>query len=84
MNIHEYQAKEVLRKFGVPTLKGKMVESPDQAVAAAKEVGGSVWVMKAQIHTDGRGKGGGVKLAKSLNEVKDWSSKILGMNLVTH
>lgn len=84
MNIHEYQAKEVLRKFGVPTLKGKMVESPDQAVAAAKEVGGSVWVVKAQIHAGGRGKGGGVKLAKSLNEVKDWSSKILGMNLVTH
>jgi succinyl-CoA synthetase beta subunit len=84
MNIHEYQAKEVLRKFGVATLKGKVVESPEHAVAAAKEIGGSVWVVKAQIHAGGRGKGGGVKLAKSLDEVKQHAEKIIGMNLVTH
>jgi len=84
MNIHEFQAKEVLRKFGVATLKGKIASTPDEAVAAAKEMGGSVWVVKAQIHAGGRGKGGGVKVAKSLDEVKDWASKILGMTLVTH
>ncbi len=84
MNIHEYQAKDVLRKFGVNTLKGKVAHSPDEAVAAAKEIGGSIWVVKAQIHAGGRGKGGGVKIAKSLDEVKDLSKKILGMTLVTH
>ncbi|MFN3695991.1 MAG: ADP-forming succinate--CoA ligase subunit beta [Pseudobdellovibrio sp.] len=84
MNIHEFQAKEVLRKFGVATLKGKIASTPDEAVAAAKEMGGSVWVVKAQIHAGGRGKGGGVKVAKSLDEVKDWATKILGMTLVTH
>lgn len=84
MNIHEYQAKEVLRDFGVATLKGKLALTPDEAVAAAKEIGGSVWVVKAQIHAGGRGKGGGVKVAKSLDEVKDYATKILGMTLVTH
>ncbi len=84
MNIHEYQAKDVLRKFGVNTLKGKVAHSPDEAVAAAKEIGGSLWVVKAQIHAGGRGKGGGVKIAKSLDEVKELSKKILGMTLVTH
>jgi succinyl-CoA synthetase beta subunit len=84
MNIHEYQAKEVLRKYGVVTLKGKVAHSPDEAVAAAKEIGGSVWVVKAQIHAGGRGKGGGVKVAKSIDEVKDWAKKIIGMTLVTH
>jgi succinyl-CoA synthetase beta subunit len=84
MNIHEYQAKEVLRKYGVATLKGIVAESPEHAVAAAKQIGGSVWVVKAQIHAGGRGKGGGVKVAKSLDEVKMWSEKIIGMNLVTH
>ena len=84
MNIHEYQAKEVLRKYGVATLKGKVAHSPDEAVAAAKEIGGSIWVVKAQIHAGGRGKGGGVKLAKSIDEVKSLSKQILGMNLVTH
>lgn len=84
MNIHEYQAKEVLRKFGVATLKGQVVNSPEEAVNAAKQMGGSVWVVKAQIHAGGRGKGGGVKVAKSLDEVRDWTSKILGMTLVTH
>ncbi len=84
MNIHEYQAKEVLRKYGVATLKGKVAFSADEAVQAAKDIGGSLWVVKAQIHAGGRGKGGGVKLAKSLDEVKDISSKMIGMTLVTH
>lgn len=84
MNIHEFQAKEVLRKFGVPTLKGQIASTVDEAVAAAKSLGGSVWVVKAQIHAGGRGKGGGVKVAKSIDEVKDYAKKILGMTLVTH
>jgi succinyl-CoA synthetase beta subunit len=84
MNIHEYQAKEILRKFGVATLKGKLAHSPEEAVAAAKDIGGSVWVVKAQIHAGGRGKGGGVKVAKSLDEVSDYTKKMIGMTLVTH
>ncbi|MFS4458839.1 ADP-forming succinate--CoA ligase subunit beta [Bdellovibrio sp. HCB2-146] len=84
MNIHEYQAKEVLRKFGVATLKGKLAHSPEEAVAAAKEIGGSVWVVKAQIHAGGRGKGGGVKVAKSLDEVAAYTKNMIGMTLVTH
>ena len=84
MNIHEFQAKEVLRKFGVATLKGKLALTPDEAVAAAKEIGGSVWVVKAQIHAGGRGKGGGVKVAKSLDEVREYTQKMIGMTLVTH
>lgn len=84
MNIHEFQAKEVLRNFGVATLKGKLAFTPEEAVAAAKEIGGSVWVVKAQIHAGGRGKGGGVKVAKTLEEVRELAQKILGMTLVTH
>ena len=84
MNIHEYQAKEVLRKFGVATLKGRVVSSPEDAVSAAKDIGGSVWVVKAQIHAGGRGKGGGVKIAKSLDEVRELTKKMLGMTLITH
>ena len=84
MNIHEYQAKEILRKYGVATLKGVMVDSAEKAVEAAKSLGGSVHVVKAQIHADGRGKGGGVKVAKSLDEVRDYTKKMLGMTLVTH
>ncbi len=84
MNIHEYQAKEVLRKFGVATLKGQMVTTPEDAVKAAQSMGGSVWVVKAQIHAGGRGKGGGVKIAKSLDEVRELTKKMLGMTLVTH
>lgn len=84
MNIHEYQAKEILRKFGVATLKGKVAHSPEEAVTAAKEMGGNIWVVKAQIHAGGRGKGGGVKIAKSLDEVGDWTRKMIGMTLVTH
>ena len=84
MNIHEYQAKDVLRGFGVPVPKGKAAFSVDEAVAAAKELGGPVWVVKAQIHAGGRGKGGGVKVVKSLDDVAKEASRMLGMTLVTH
>ena len=84
MKIHEYQGKELFRKFGVPTPRGIPCFSVDEAVEAAKKLGGSVWVVKAQIHAGGRGKGGGVKVAKSLAEVKALAGKILGMQLVTH
>ena len=84
MKIHEYQAKEILKKFNVAIPKGKVAFSVDEAVNAAQEIGGSAWVVKAQIHAGGRGKGGGVKLAKSIDEVRQFASQILGMNLVTH
>ncbi|EAH6798986.1 ADP-forming succinate--CoA ligase subunit beta [Campylobacter coli] len=84
MNIHEYQAKAIFADNGIPTLKGKVAFSVEEAVENAKELGGSVWAVKAQIHAGGRGLGGGVKIAKNLDEVKDYASKILGMNLVTH
>ncbi|ELH9757480.1 ADP-forming succinate--CoA ligase subunit beta [Campylobacter jejuni] len=84
MNIHEYQAKAIFADNSIPTLKGKVAFSVDEAVANAKELGGSVWAVKAQIHAGGRGLGGGVKIAKNLDEVKNYASKILGMNLVTH
>jgi len=84
MNIHEYQAKQIFAKYDVPTPKGIMVESVKDAVVAAETLGGPVWVVKAQIHAGGRGLGGGVKLAKSLEEVETLSNEILGMTLVTH
>ena len=84
MKIHEYQAKEILKKFGVKTLRSVPCFSVDEAVAAGKTLGGSVWVVKAQIHAGGRGKGGGVKLAKSPDELKSLATSILGMQLVTH
>ena len=84
MKIHEYQGKELFRRFGVPVPRGIPVFSVDEAVKAAKQLGGPVWVVKAQIHAGGRGKGGGVKLARSIDEVRDLSSSILGMQLVTH
>ena len=84
MKIHEYQGKEILKKFGVAVPKGGVAFSVDEAVRVASELGGTVWVVKAQIHAGGRGKGGGVKIAKSLEEVKQLASQILGMNLVTH
>src|SRR5689334_16863163 len=84
MKIHEYQAKEILRKFGVPTPRGFPCFTLDEAVAAADELGGPVWVVKAQIHAGGRGKGGGVKLARSREEVRSLASGILGMQLKTH
>ena len=84
MNIHEYQAKELLKKYNVPTVPGFLALDPESAVSAAEKIGGDVWVVKAQIHAGGRGKGGGVKVVKSLEEVKNKSDEILGMNLVTH
>jgi succinyl-CoA synthetase beta subunit len=84
MNIHEYQAKEVLRGFGVPVPKGRCAFTVEEAVAAAQELGGPVWVVKAQIHAGGRGKGGGVKVVKSIEDVKKEATRILGMTLVTH
>jgi len=84
MKIHEYQAKEILRKFGVPTPRGIPCFTVDEAVEAADKLGGKVWVVKAQIHAGGRGKGGGVKVAKSREEVRQHASVILGMQLKTH
>ncbi len=84
MKIHEYQGKEILREFGVPTPRGVACFSVEEAVAAAQQLGGKVWVVKAQIHAGGRGKGGGVKVAKSLDEVRQFAGQILGMQLVTH
>jgi succinyl-CoA synthetase beta subunit len=84
MKIHEYQGKEVLKKFGVAVPRGKPAFSVDEAVKVAEELGGKVWVVKAQIHAGGRGKGGGVKVAKSIDEVRTYAGQILGMQLVTH
>jgi succinyl-CoA synthetase beta subunit len=84
MKIHEYQGKEIFRRFGMATPRGIPAFSIDEAVKAAETLGGSVWVVKAQIHAGGRGKGGGVKVAKSLAEVRDLAGRILGMQLVTH
>jgi succinyl-CoA synthetase beta subunit len=84
MKIHEYQGKEILKKFGVPVPKGEVAFTIDEAVKAAEKIGGSVWVVKAQIHAGGRGKGGGVKVARSLEEVRERAGEILGMRLITH
>ena len=84
MNIHEYQAKDVLRGFGVPVPRGIPAFSVDEAVAAAEKLGGPVWVVKAQIHAGGRGKGGGVKVVKSIEDVRKEATRMLGMTLVTH
>jgi succinyl-CoA synthetase beta subunit len=84
MNIHEYQAKALLKGYGVSVLAGQVAYTPDEAEAAARALGGPVWVVKAQIHAGGRGKGGGVKLARSVEEVRQLADRMLGMNLVTH
>src|ERR671913_69183 len=84
MKIHEYQGKELLRKFGVPVPRGIVARSPEEAYHATKELGGELVVVKAQIHAGGRGKGGGVKLARSPEEAQELARQILGMNLVTH
>ena len=85
MKIHEYQAKEILKKYNVAVPVGKVAFSTDEAVNIAQnEIGGDVWVVKAQIHAGGRGKGGGVKVAKNLQEVSDYANQIMGMTLVTH
>jgi len=84
MKIHEYQGKEILRNFGVPVPRGIPAFTVQEAVEAAQKLGGPIWVVKAQIHAGGRGKGGGVKLARSIEEVKQLATEILGMQLVTH
>jgi succinyl-CoA synthetase beta subunit len=84
MKIHEYQGKEIFRRYGVATPRGTACFSVEEAVEAAKKLGGKVWVVKAQIHAGGRGKGGGVKVAKSLDDVRAQAKQILGMQLVTH
>ena len=84
MNVHEYQAKDLMREFNISVLNGGTAKTADEAVEVAKKLGGTVWVVKAQIHAGGRGKGGGVKVAKSLDEVKKYAEEILGMTLVTH
>jgi len=84
VNIHEYQAKQIFAKYGVPTPRGIIANTPDEAVTNAEELGGNIWVVKAQIHAGGRGLGGGVKLAKSLDEVRTLADEILGMTLITH
>ena len=84
MKIHEYQGKELFRRYGVPVPRSRPAFTVDEAVKAAQSLGGPVWVVKAQIHAGGRGKGGGVKLARSIDEVRQRASEILGMQLVTH
>jgi len=84
MKVHEYQAKEIFKEYGIPVPKGGLATTPQEARRVAEEVGGNLWVVKAQIHAGGRGKGGGVKLARSLDEVEQVASQIIGMTLVTH
>jgi succinyl-CoA synthetase beta subunit len=84
MKIHEYQGKEILRQFGIPVPRGIAAFTVQEAIEAAQKLGGPVWVVKAQIHAGGRGKGGGVKVAKSIDDVKRLAGEILGMQLVTH
>jgi succinyl-CoA synthetase beta subunit len=84
MNVHEYQAKDLMRQFNIAVLKGGVANTPAEAVEVAKKLDTKVWVVKAQIHAGGRGKGGGVKLARSLEEVEKLAKEILGMQLVTH
>lgn len=84
MKIHEYQGKAILRQFGVPVPRGIAAYTVQEAVEAAQKLGGPVWVVKAQIHAGGRGKGGGVKLARSVDEVRQLAAEILDMQLVTH
>jgi succinyl-CoA synthetase beta subunit len=82
MNLHEYQAKEVFRAYGIPVPSGKVAQTPEEAVAAAESLGGTVWVVKAQVHAGGRGKAGGVKLAKDLAAVRTAAAEILGMKVL--
>ena len=84
MNIHEYQAKELLKTYGVTVLDGHVAFTADEAVAAAEKLGGPVWVVKSQIHAGGRGLGGGVKVVKSIEDVRSEAERMIGMNLVTH
>jgi succinyl-CoA synthetase beta subunit len=83
MNLHEYQSKQIFAQYGIPVPTGRVASSPDEAVAAARELGGSFWVVKAQVHAGGRGKAGGVKLARHLDEVRSAAAAMLGKHLVT-
>ncbi len=83
MNLHEYQSKEVFREFGIPVPAGKAAKSAEEAVAAAQSLGGKLWVIKAQVHAGGRGKAGGVKLARDLETVRSATADMLGQRLVT-
>jgi len=83
MNIHEYQAKQIFRKYHLPTPKGFLANSVNETIVCAKKLGGKKWVLKAQVHTGGRGKAGGIKIANSLEEVKKYADELLGMTLVT-
>ena len=84
MNLHEYQSKRLFARYGIPVPRGIPAETSDTAVAAAEELGGDLWVVKAQVHAGGRGKAGGVKLARSLDEVRQHAEGMLGIQLVTH
>ena len=84
MNLHEYQSKRLFADYGIPVPRGIAAESPVKAVDAAKELGGDLWVVKAQVHAGGRGKAGGVKLARTYDEVRDYAAGMLGTRLVTH
>ena len=84
MNLHEYQSKRLFAEFGIPVPRGRPAETPNQAAEAAKSLGGSLWVVKAQVHAGGRGKAGGVKLANSVSEVRQYAQDMLGTHLVTH
>src|SRR4029077_12742888 len=83
MNLHEYQAKGVFRSYGIPVPAGKVAASPEEAVEAARALGGTVWVVKAQVHAGGRGKAGGVKLAREIDTVRTAAERMLGKRLVT-
>ena len=84
MNLHEYQSKQLFIKYGIPTPVGYTAITGDEAKSAAERIGGSVWVVKAQAHTGGRGKAGGVKIAKTIEEVQEYAEDMIGMTLVTH
>src|SRR6202789_4736293 len=84
MNLHEYQSKQLFAQYAIPVPKGEVASSPEEAVAAAQKLGGSLWVVKAQVHAGGRGKAGGVKVAKDLDAVRAAAKTMLGSNLVTH
>ncbi|MDO5506689.1 MAG: acetate--CoA ligase family protein, partial [Pseudoxanthomonas suwonensis] len=84
MNFHEYQAKQLFAEYGIAVPPGQVAHSPDEAVAAAKAIGGDFWVVKAQIHAGGRGKAGGVKLCKTLDEVRDNAKAMLGTTMATY
>src|SRR5579862_4443812 len=84
MNLHEYQSKRLFADYAIPIPRGEVADSPDAAVAAARNLGGSLWVVKAQVHAGGRGKAGGVKVAKDLEAVRAAAAGMLGSTLVTH